>query len=173
MRRLHTIKLRSRGGLRNKYFGKKFATKYVLQAAVTTVTIKFLKVTFGDRTLIASSLRIIGCCFALLSVYSMWLDMTSSNKVSNVFGQFWFEHSLTSLQVAETIVSRYVDPCGLFISIGCEPFLWHPLIVTSLGWPAALIFIFLTLIFFGLARLINRRSLRRSSGRSLKRSGER
>ena len=124
-------------------------------------------------TLIATSLRIIGCCFALLSIYVIYIDMTSPSQVSKVFGQFWFEHSLTSLQAAETIVSRYVDPCGLFISIGCEPFLWHPLIATTLGWPAALIFIFLALIFLSLARVITRRNSRRSPSRSLKRSGER
>ena len=145
----------------------------MLRAAVTTIRLTQLEFIFGEEILVASSLRIIGWCFALLSVYAIWLDMTSPNKVSNVFGQFWFEHSLTSLQTAEIIVSRYVDPCGLFISIGCEPFLWHPLIATSLGWPAALIFIFLALIFLSLARVITRRNLRRSSSRSLKRSGER
>ena len=99
--------------------------------------------------------------------------MTSTGQVSEAFGQFWFEYSPTSLQVVEAIVSRYLDPCGLFVGIGCEPFLWHPLIVTTLGWPAALMFIFLMLIFLGLARLISGRNLRRTTGRSLKRSGER
>ena len=123
--------------------------------------------------MLATAFRIIGYCFGLLFVYAAWRDMTSPNQFSDVFGQFWFEHSPTSLQVAEAILSRYVDPCGLFIGIGCEPFLWHPLIATTLGWPAALMFIFLMLTFLGLARVIAGRSLRRTAGRSLKRSGER
>ena len=129
--------------------------------------------TTRGRKVVASGFRIIGYCFGLLALYAIWRDMTSPSLVSEVFGQFWFEHSPTSLQVVEAIISRYLDPCGLFVSIGCEPFLWHPLIATTLGWPAALMFIFLMLIFLGLARLISRRSLRRTTGRSLKRSGER
>tara|TARA_E500000178_G_scaffold332641_1_gene366702 strand:+ start:142 stop:585 length:444 start_codon:yes stop_codon:yes gene_type:complete len=125
-----------------------------------------------EGTVIASGLRIIGYCFGLLSSYAIWRDMSSPNKVSDAFGQFWFEHSPTSLQVSEAIISRYVDPCGLFVSLNCEPFLWHPLIATTLGWPAALMFIFLMLVFLGLARLMNGRSMRRITGRSLKRSGE-
>ena len=123
--------------------------------------------------MLVSAFRIVGYCFGLLSVYTTWRDMTSTNKSSEAFGQFWFEHSPTSLQVAEAVFSRYVDPCGLFVGIGCEPFLWHPLIATTLGWPATLMFIFLMLISLGLARVIAGRGLRRNSGRSLKRSGER
>ena len=123
--------------------------------------------------MLVSAFRIIGYCFGLLSVYTTWRDMASPNQSSEAFGQFWFEHSPTSLQVAEAIFSRYVDPCGLFVGIGCEPFLWHPLIATTLGWPATLMFICLMLIFLGLARVIARRGLRRTTGRSLKRSGER
>ena len=127
----------------------------------------------GGGKVVASGFRIIGYCFGLLSLYGIWRDMTSPDQVSEAFGQFWFEYSPTSLQAVEAIVSRYLDPCGLLVSIGCEPFLWHPLIATTLGWPAALMFIFLMLIFLGLARLISGRSLRRTTGRSLKRSGER
>ena len=123
--------------------------------------------------MVTSAFRIIGYCFGLLSVYAAWRDMTSPNQLSQALGQFWFEHSPTSLQVVEAILSRYVDPCGLLVGIGCEPFLWHPLIATTLGWPAALMFIFLMLISLGLARVTAGRSLRRTAGRSLKRSGER
>jgi len=123
--------------------------------------------------MVTSAFRIIGYCFGLLFIYAAWRDMTSPNQLSHALGQFWFEHSPTSLQVAEAILSRYVDPCGLLVGIGCEPFLWHPLIATTLGWPAALMFIFLMLISLGLARVTAGRSLRRTAGRSLKRSGER
>ena len=107
------------------------------------------------RKVVASGFRIIAYCFGLLSLYAIWRDMTSTGQVSEAFGQFWFEYSPTSLQVVEAGVSRYLDPCALFVGIGCEPFLWHPLIATTLGWPAALMFIFLMLIFLGLARLIS------------------
>ncbi len=123
--------------------------------------------------MLASAFRIIGYFFGLLSAYAIWRDMTSPNRPSEAFGQFWFEYSPTSLQVAEAIFSRYIDPCGLFVRIGCEPFLWHPLIATTLSWPAALMFIFLMLISLGSARVLARRSLRRVAARSLKRSGER
>ena len=123
--------------------------------------------------MVALGFRIIGYCFGLLSLYAIWRDMTSPGQVSEAFGQFWFEYSPTSLQVVEAIVSRYLDPCSLFVGIGCAPFLWHPLIATTLAWPAALMFIFLMLIFLGLARLTSGRSMRRTAGHSLKRSGER
>ena len=122
---------------------------------------------------VALGFRIIGYCFGLLSLYAIWRDMTSPSRVSEAFGQFWFEYSPTSLQVVEAIVSRYLDPCSLFVGIGCAPFLWHPLIATTLAWPAALMFIFLMLIFLGLARLTSGRSMRRTASHSLKRSGER
>ena len=69
-------------------------------------------------------------------------------------------------------VSRYIDPCGLIVPLGCEPFLWHPLIATVLGWPAALVMLLLMVLFAGTARLIGGRSERKIRGRDLKRRGE-
>ena len=97
--------------------------------------------------------------------------MTSPGQLSEPFGQFWFEHSPASLQSVEAIVSRYLDPCSLFVGIGCEPFLWHPLVSTLLLWPAAFVLLLLMGIFCGVGRLAQRRG-RRIGGRSLKRSGE-
>jgi len=116
--------------------------------------------------------RVLGALFGLAAAYAIWLDVTSTGQPSIVFGQFWFDHSPGSLQVAETIISRYVDPCSLIMALGCAPFLWHPFIATMLGWPAALVLLGLMLVFFGLARLFRGRGLHRIRGRSLKRSGE-
>ena len=125
-----------------------------------------------NMAMIGSGFRIIGYLFGVMALYALWLDLSQS-RASIVFGEFWNSHHSASLLISEAVLSRYVDPCGLIVRLGCEPFLWHPLIATTLGWPAALMFIFLMLIFLGLARLISGRSLRRTTGRSLKRSGER
>jgi hypothetical protein len=118
-------------------------------------------------------LRIIGYGFGLVALYAMWLDLSSTGTPSTVLGQFWSDRHLVSLLIGEAIVSRYIDPCGLIVALGCAPFLWHPMIVTLLSWPAALVFLLLTVCFTGLARLIRGRAERRVRGRDLKRRGER
>lgn len=118
-------------------------------------------------------LRIIGYGFGLVALYAMWLDLSSTGTPSTVLGQFWSDRHLVSLLIGEAIVSRYIDPCGLIVALGCAPFLWHPMIVTLLSWPAALVFLLLTVSFTGLARLIRGRAERRVRGRDLKRRGER
>ena len=114
--------------------------------------------------------RFFGYLFGALAAYAIWLDL-STDQPSIVLGQFWFELHAPSLQVSEAIISRYIDPCGLIVALGCEPFLWHPLISTTLGWPAALNMLGLMLIMMGLSRLLRGKSLRRISGKALKRSG--
>ena len=121
--------------------------------------------------MIGTFFKITAALFGLLTLYVIWLDITATNSPSIVLGQFWFTHNSVSLQVSEAIISRYVDPCGLIIALNCEPFLWHPLIASLLGWPAALIFIMLTLIFGGLGRLTRKSSSRRASKRALHRDG--
>ena len=115
--------------------------------------------------------KISAALFGLLAFYVIWLDVTNDMSPSIVLGQFWFEHHSVSLQVGEAIISRYIDPCGLIVALNCEPFLWHPVIASLLGWPAALVLIIFTLIFGGLARLAGRRSSRRASKRALHRDG--
>jgi len=115
--------------------------------------------------------KTIAALFALLALYVIWLDVTATSSPSIVLGQFWFEHHSASLQVGEAIISRYIDPCGLIVAFNCEPFLWHPLIASLLGWPAALIFIICTLFFGGLSRLRRKGSSQRVSKRALHRNG--
>ncbi|MGC6452359.1 MAG: hypothetical protein ACON31_00415 [Candidatus Puniceispirillaceae bacterium] len=122
--------------------------------------------------MISNSFRILGYLLGLVALYAMWLDLTMSSQPSVVLGQFWFERHSASLQVSEAIISRYVDPCGLVVALGCEPFLWHPVIATLLGWPTALVLFLTTAFFLGFARLIRGRGDRKIKGRDLKRRGE-
>ncbi|MEK9856267.1 MAG: hypothetical protein VW495_15810 [Rhodobiaceae bacterium] len=122
--------------------------------------------------MVSMGFRIIGYGFGLVALYAIWLDLSSTGAPSIVLGQFWSERHLTSLLIGEAMVSRYIDPCGLIVSLGCAPFLWHPVIATLLGWPAALVFLLLMVFFAGLARVIRGRAERRISGRDLKRRGE-
>lgn len=115
--------------------------------------------------------KIIAALFGLLALYVIWLDISASTSPSLLLGEFWFGHHSLSLQVSEAVISRYVDPCGLIVALNCEPFLWHPLIASLLGWPAALVFIVCALIFGGFSRLASKRSSRRTSKRALHRDG--
>ena len=122
--------------------------------------------------MVSTLLRIIGYGFGLVALYAIWLDLSSTDAPSIVLGQFWSDRHLISLMIGEAVVSRYIDPCGLIVALGCAPFLWHPVIATLLGWPAALVFLLLISSFSGLARLLRGRAERRISGRDLKRRGE-
>ena len=122
--------------------------------------------------MVSNGFRIFGYLIGLIALYAMWLDLSVTDEPSKVLGQFWFEHHAASLQITEAVISRYIDPCGLIVALGCAPFLWHPMIATLLGWPAALVFLLLTAVFTGLARVIHGRAERRIRGRDLKRRGE-
>ena len=58
------------------------------------------------------------------------------------------------------------------VPLRCEPFLWHPILVTVLGWPTALVLLLLTGFFLGIARLMRGSGERKIRGRDLKRRGE-
>ena len=122
--------------------------------------------------MISYGFRIFGYLIGLVALYAVWLDPSITDEPSMVLGQFWFEHHATSLQITEAVVSRYVDPCGLIVPLGCEPFLWHPVLVTILGWPTSLVMLMLMAFFLGLARLMRGNGERRIRGRDLKRRGE-
>ena len=122
--------------------------------------------------MVNTAFRIIGYGFGIVALYAIWLDLSSAGTPSVVLGQFWSDRHLSSLLIGEAIVSRYIDPCGLIVALGCAPFLWHPLIATILGWPAALVMLLLMILFTGIARLIRGRSDRKIRGRDLKRRGE-
>ena len=105
--------------------------------------------------------------------YAIWQDLTSSYSASTPLGRLWYLYSPTTLQTAESIISRYIDPCGLIMALDCSPFLWHPIIATILGWPAALVMIAFTVTFWLVGGLFGKHSTRpRNAARALKRRGE-
>jgi hypothetical protein len=94
--------------------------------------------------------------FGLLGFAATYTDITADDRQWHLIGEFWFTWSPTSLQIAEAVVSRYLDPCGAIVALECEPFLWHPTISTVLGWYAAPIFLLLGLGFALLGRYLGK-----------------
>ena len=117
--------------------------------------------------------RIIATLAGLVAAYAIWQDLTSSYSASTPLGQLWYLYSPTTLQTTESIISRYIDPCGLITALDCSPFLWHPIIATILGWPAALVMIGFSIIFWWVGGLFGRHLTRpKKAARALKRQGE-
>ena len=104
--------------------------------------------------------------------YAIWQDLTNVDTASVPLGKLWYSNNPGSLQFAEAIVSRYIDPCSLIIALDCSPFLWHPFVSTVLNWPAALVLLGLCMIFYWLSRSQERPSGRKGRARVLKRQGE-
>jgi len=65
-------------------------------------------------------------------------------------GEIWFYFAPNSLQVAETIVSRYIDPCSSLNILNCSGFIWHPFISSILVLPAAPFFALLSFLLIKL-----------------------
>ena len=80
-------------------------------------------------------------------------DITDDNTASVMLGQYLYERAPSSLQIAETVIDRYIDPCSLIVALGCSPFLWHPLISGLLQWPAAIVFLVIGVSFWITGRL--------------------
>ena len=117
--------------------------------------------------------RIIATFAGLVAADAIWQDMTSNFSASAPLGRLWYLYSPTTLQASESIISRYIDPCELITALDCSPFLWHPVIATILGWPAALVMIGFSMIFWWVGGLFGRTVTRsRKTARSLKRRGE-
>ena len=95
------------------------------------------------------TLAIACACF---TGFVIWQDLNSPFSSSVALGKIWYEAHPGSLQVSEAIISRYIDPCGMFIALDCTPFLWHPIIATLLGWPAGLVGFVLTSILWGFGK---------------------
>jgi hypothetical protein len=117
--------------------------------------------------------RIIATLAGLVAAYAIWQDLTSSYSASAPLGRLWYLYSPTTLQAAESIISRYVDPCGSITALDCSPFLWHPIIATILGWPATLVMIGFSITFWWVGGLFGRHLTRpKKAARALKRQGE-
>ena len=105
-----------------------------------------------------------GLIFFAISVLGMYLDVLlhiNSNVGYTQIGQIWYKYAPNSLQIAEAIVSRYIDPCSSLEILNCSGFVWYPIISTFLIFPAGLTFGTLTIffIYFGTKkRRINKTS---------------
>jgi len=112
--------------------------------------------------IIGRVLILFGICSFILTLISNYFDIVlqieGKNEITQL-GQFWFHFAPNSLQIAETIVSRYVDPCSALDILDCSGFMWHPFISTILLMPAAPILAILSFIFIalGLKRSIRKR----------------
>lgn len=100
---------------------------------------------------------ILGVIFGLLGFAATIKDITTPDEPWIIVGRLWFEWSPSSLQVVEAVISRYIDPCGLIVSLNCSPFLWHPVIATVLNWYAVPVFFLLAVIFSALGRYLSKR----------------
>ena len=99
----------------------------------------------------------LGAIFGLLGLAVTIKDITTPEQSWYVVGQIWFEWAPSSLQVAEAVVSRYIDPCGLVVALDCSPFLWHPGVSTVLNWYAVPVFFLLAVVFSVLGRWLGKR----------------
>ena len=112
--------------------------------------------------IIGRVLILFGICSFILSLVSNYLDIVLQVEGKNEIiqlGQFWFHFAPNSLQIAESIVSRYVDPCSALDILDCSGFIWHPFISSILLMPAAPILALLSFIFIalGLKRSVRKR----------------
>ena len=98
-------------------------------------------------------LILFGICSFILTLISNYFDIVlqieNKNEVTQL-GQLWFHFAPNSLQIAETIVSRYIDPCSALDIMDCSGFIWHPFISSILLMPAAVILAILSFVFIAL-----------------------
>ena len=112
---------------------------------------------------------IIGRILILLGIFSYILTLVSNyfdivmqvegkNEITQL-GQFWYHFAPNSLQITESIISRYVDPCSALDILDCSGFIWHPFISSILLMPAAPMLALLSFIFisFGIKKSVRRR----------------
>ena len=95
---------------------------------------------------------LLGICSFILTLISNYFDIIlqidNKNEITQL-GQFWFYFAPSSLQVAEAIVSRYIDPCSALEVLKCSGFIWHPFISSILLLPAAPFMAFISFMFIG------------------------
>ena len=98
-------------------------------------------------------LILFGICSFIFTLVCNYFDIISQiegkNEITQL-GQFWFYFSPNSLQIAESIVSGYIDPCSALDILDCSGFIWHPLISSILLMPAAVILAILSVVFIAL-----------------------
>ncbi len=95
----------------------------------------------------------LGISSFLLTLISNYFDIVL--HVNSIFGitqigDIWFYFAPDSLQVAEVVVSRYIDPCSSLEIFNCSGFIWHPFISSILSMPAAPFFAILSFLLIKL-----------------------
>ena len=111
-------------------------------------------------------LGIVSFVLTLISNYFDIISQIENNSTIIQLGQLWFHFSPGSLQLTETIISRYVDPCSALEILNCSGFIWHPFISSILLLPAAPVLAFFSfiLITFG----IKKSGRKRANNQSIK-----
>ena len=117
-------------------------------------------------------LNILSISFFFLSFWYFITDRLQQKEKATLLGEMWFNNSPTSLQLAEVIIDRYIDPCSLISLLGCPSFLWHPAISSILQLPASLFFFIFAILILLLNQWFPRRRGRRA-GYNLWRDGSR
>ena len=110
-------------------------------------------------------LIIIGLVFFLLTLTANYFDISihfDGLKGVTQLGELWYALAPESLQITETIISRYIDPCSTLKILNCSGFLWHPIISSLLYLPAALFLSVFSFLFIYLG-LKKRRSYHRTN----------
>lgn len=96
--------------------------------------------------------RLLAAACLLLGGWVMFGDITNDTSASIKLGEYMRETVPSFLLQAEVVVDRYIDPCSLFVALGCTPFLWHPIILSLLVWPAAIVFLIMGVLFWLLSQ---------------------
>ena len=113
-------------------------------------------------------LILFGICSFILTLISNYFDIIlqieGKNEITQL-GQFWFHFAPNSLQITESIVSRYVDPCSALDILDCSGFIWHPFISSILLMPAAPILALLSIVFIAIGL---KKSVRKREKKNLK-----
>ena len=104
-----------------------------------------------------------GFIFGLLGLSVTYKDVMASDRPWHAVGEIWFLWAPSSLQQTESIISRYIDPCGLFVALDCEPFIWHPGVSTLLNWYAAPTFLVTGFVLALIGRWLGNRKKRLNS----------
>ena len=113
--------------------------------------------------MIRSILTILYISFFLLSFWYFITDRLQQKSSATLLGQMWFNNSPNSLQLAEVVIDRYIDPCSLISFLGCPSFLWHPTISSILQLPASIFFLILAVLILLLNQWLPHRRARKSS----------
>ena len=102
--------------------------------------------------IIGRVLILLGISSFILTLVSNYFDILlqieNKNEITQL-GQFWFYFAPNSLQIAEAIVSRYIDPCSALEVLNCSGFIWHPFISSILLLPAAPFLALLSFLLIG------------------------